>query len=90
MGKLTLIRITLPASSTSVTGLIRLVFLKIGMVDPHDSHFLNDLLPLPYNAATVARVASHIDQVQDTLGRQMLLENPSSYLAFAESDMDET
>ncbi|MDE0984945.1 MAG: DUF692 domain-containing protein [Yoonia sp.] len=56
----------------------------------HDSHFLNDLLPLPYNAATVARVASHIDQVQDTLGRQMLLENPSSYLAFAESDMDET
>jgi len=56
----------------------------------HDSHFLNDLLPLPYNAATLARVASHIDQVQDTLGRQMLLENPSSYLAFAESNMDET
>jgi len=56
----------------------------------HDSHFLNDLLPLPYNATTVARVASHIDQVQDTLGRQMLLENPSSYLAFTESDMDET
>jgi hypothetical protein len=45
---------------------------------------------MPYNTATVARVASHIDQVQDTLGRQMLLENPSSYLAFAESDMDET
>jgi uncharacterized protein (UPF0276 family) len=56
----------------------------------HDVGFLNDLLPLPYNAATVARVASHIDQVQDTLGRRMLLENPSSYLAFAESDMTET
>lgn len=56
----------------------------------HGTHFLNDLLPLPYTAATVARVASHIDQVQDTLGRQMLLENPSSYLAFAETDMDET
>lgn len=56
----------------------------------HDSHFLNDLLPLPYTAATVARVANHISQVQDTLGRQMLLENPSSYLAFMESDMDET
>lgn len=56
----------------------------------HDSHFLNDLLPLPYTARTVARVADHIDQVQDVLGRQMLLENPSSYLAFSESDMDET
>ncbi len=56
----------------------------------HDSHFLNDLLPLPYTQATVARVSDHIDEVQNALGRQMLLENPSSYLAFAESDMSET
>lgn len=56
----------------------------------HDGDFLNDLLPLPYTAATLARVASHVTQVQDTLGRQILLENPSSYLAFAESDMSET
>lgn len=56
----------------------------------HDSAFLNDLLPLPYTAATVTRIADHIDEVQTTLGRQMLLENPSSYLAFAESDMTET
>lgn len=56
----------------------------------HDAHFFNDLLPLPYNDATVARVAAHISQVQDLLGRQMLLENPSSYLAFAESTMSET
>ena len=56
----------------------------------HESHFLNDLLPLPYTAKTLSRVADHIDQVQETLGRQMLLENPSSYLAFAESEMDET
>lgn len=56
----------------------------------HDSHFLNDLLPLPYTAATLARVAAHIDQVQGFLGRRMLLENPSSYLAFAESEMPET
>lgn len=56
----------------------------------HDAAFLNDLLPLPYTAATLARVAGHINQVQDTLGRQMLLENPSSYLAFAASDMSET
>ena len=51
----------------------------------HDSHFLNDLLPLPYTAATLTRVACHIDEVQETLGRPMLLENPSSYLAFIES-----
>ncbi|QIE47104.1 DUF692 domain-containing protein [Pseudohalocynthiibacter aestuariivivens] len=56
----------------------------------HDSAFLNDLLPLPYTPATVVRVADHIDEVQSVLGRQMLLENPSSYLAFDESTMPET
>ncbi|NNF24041.1 MAG: DUF692 domain-containing protein [Rhodobacteraceae bacterium] len=55
----------------------------------HDSGFLNDLLPLPYTEATLARVAAHIDQVQDTVGRRMLLENPSTYLAFDESEMSE-
>ncbi len=48
----------------------------------HDSHFLNDLLPLPYTNATLARICDHIDQVQEVVGRRMLLENPSSYLAF--------
>ncbi len=56
----------------------------------HGAEFLNDLLPLPYTDATLTRVASHISQVQDVLGRQMLLENPSSYLAFAESTLSET
>ncbi len=56
----------------------------------HDSHFLNDLLPLPYTRATLNRVADHIDRVQDVVGRRMLLENPSSYLAFAESTWSET
>ncbi|MXQ08803.1 DUF692 family protein [Alphaproteobacteria bacterium GH1-50] len=56
----------------------------------HDSAFLNDLLPLPYTEATLARVADHIDEVQEVLGRRMLLENPSSYLAFDESTMSET
>ena len=56
----------------------------------HEAHFFNDLLPLPYTDATVARVADHIDEVQETLGRPMLLENPSSYLAFDESEMSET
>ncbi len=56
----------------------------------HGAEFLDDLLPLPYTDATLARVADHIDQVQDVLGRQMLLENPSSYLAFEQSTMSET
>ncbi|WP_170382566.1 MNIO family bufferin maturase [Ruegeria atlantica] len=55
----------------------------------HDSHFLNDLLPLPYTDATLTRICEHIDLVQDTVGRQMLLENPSSYLAFEESTWSE-
>lgn len=55
----------------------------------HDMGFLNDLLPLPYTKKTLARVAEHIDQVQDVLGRRMLLENPSNYLAFVESEMSE-
>ncbi len=55
----------------------------------HDSGFLNDLLPLPYTVETLARVCEHIDEVQTTLGRQMLLENPSTYLAFAESTWSE-
>ena len=56
----------------------------------HESAFLNDLLPLPYTAQTLNRVAEHIEQVQEVLGRKMLLENPSSYLAFSESTMSET
>ena len=55
----------------------------------HDGAYFNDLLPLPYIAATLSRVADHIDHVQAVLGRQMLLENPSSYLAFVETDMSE-
>ena len=56
----------------------------------HDSHFLNDLLPLPYTPDTLTRVADHIDALQEVLGRPMLLENPSSYLAFDESTLSET
>ena len=51
----------------------------------HDTGFLNDLLPVPYTAETLSRVCDHVDQVQSTLGRRMLLENPTTYLAFAES-----
>lgn len=55
----------------------------------HDTVYLNDLLPLPYTEETLYRVCSHIDEVQDTLQRQMLLENPSTYVAFAETSMSE-
>jgi uncharacterized protein (UPF0276 family) len=56
----------------------------------HDSHFLNDLLPVPYDEATLDRVCGHIDQVQETLKRHILLENPSTYLGFEASTMSET
>ena len=55
----------------------------------HDAAYFNDLLPLPYTAATFDHVAAHVAQVQDVLGRRMLLENPSSYLTFADSEMGE-
>ncbi len=55
----------------------------------HEGIYYNDLLPLPYTEATARRVADHIDEVQDTLGRQMLLENPSTYVTFGESSLDE-
>lgn len=55
----------------------------------HDDRFLNDLLPVPYTAQTLAQVVEHIDLVQTALGRQMLLENPSSYVAFVESTYSE-
>lgn len=56
----------------------------------HDDVFLNDLLPLPYTDATLARTVDHIDEAQTTLGRRILLENPSSYIAFESSKMAET
>jgi len=56
----------------------------------HGPTFLNDLLPLPYNTATLQRVCDHIDQVQAHLGRRMLLENPATYVEFAASTWDES
>jgi uncharacterized protein (UPF0276 family) len=55
----------------------------------HGGHFFNDLLPLPYDGATLARVCAHVDQVQEQLCRRLLLENPSTYLEFAQSTFDE-
>ena len=55
----------------------------------HGPVFLNDLLPLAYDMPTLNRVCEHIDQVQNTLKRPMLLENPATYLAFQRSTLDE-
>ena len=55
----------------------------------HGAAFLDDLLPLPYTTETLTCVARHIEEVQEVLGRRMLLENPSTYLAFAESTWSE-
>jgi len=55
----------------------------------HYSHYLNDLLPVPYDQTTLDRVCRHIDQVQERLQRPMLLENPSTYFEFARSNMSE-
>ncbi len=52
----------------------------------HNSH---DLLPLPYTAETLDLVCDNVDLAQTVLGRAMLLENPSSYLAFPEDEMAE-
>lgn len=55
----------------------------------HGDVFYNDLLPLLYDAATLARVCEHIDHVQERLGCRMLIENPATYVEFATSTMSE-
>lgn len=55
----------------------------------HDAAYYNDLLPVPYNRETLERVCDHIDEVQEVLARRMLLENPSTYVAFEQSTMSE-
>jgi len=55
----------------------------------HDGVYFHDLLPLPYTLQTLARVAEHIDEVQTALGREMLLENPSTYVLLTESAIPE-
>ena len=55
----------------------------------HETTYFNDLLPLPYTAATLRTVCEHIDEVQEALRRPILLENPSTYVAFQKSTMSE-
>ena len=50
---------------------------------------LHDLMPLPYTEEAVQHVADRVSQVQDHMGRQMLLENVSSYVSYGDSQMSE-
>lgn len=55
----------------------------------HGDIFFNDLLPAPYNVATLRRVCDHIDRVHERLGRRMYLENPATYVEFAGATLTE-
>ncbi|WP_337587329.1 DUF692 family multinuclear iron-containing protein, partial [Pseudomonas aeruginosa] len=56
----------------------------------HGTSYLDDLLPVPYTDETLNRICQHIDEVQTALSRQMLLENPATYIWFKESTWRET
>ena len=51
--------------------------------------YFNDLLPMLYTEKSLYHFADKVKQVQDYLGRQLLIENPSAYLQFEASDIDE-
>lgn len=51
--------------------------------------FLDDLLPLPYTEESLAVFAAHVAEMQDALGRRVLIENPSSYLRYTHSTIPE-
>ena len=55
----------------------------------HGGAFFNDLLPLPYDEASLARVCAHVEQAQAHLRCRLLLENPSTYLEFERSTLGE-
>ena len=66
-----------------------------GLVSEHlswsvfDGAFLNDLLPLPLNRDTLGAVAAHVGEMQEALGRQILVENPSTYVRARGDEMSE-
>lgn len=85
-----------PLDATHLAEIVRLTReLEPMLVSEHLSwgsaggRFTNDLLPLPYTEEALRHMVSRVDQVQAALGRQMLIENVSSYLQFAHSQIDE-
>ncbi len=57
-----------------------------GTIDGRNAH---DLLPLPYDEDSLAHVVARVQAVQERLGRQLVLENISSYIEFQASDLSE-
>ena len=55
----------------------------------HKGRYLHDLLPLPFTEESLKHVVERVQVVQDVLGRQILLENVSSYLTFSDSTLSE-
>lgn len=51
--------------------------------------YSNDLIPVPLVEETISLAAAHVDLIQNVLGRQMLVENPSCYVGFSNDEMDE-
>jgi uncharacterized protein (UPF0276 family) len=51
--------------------------------------YLNALLPLPYDAASLLAIAGNVQRMQDRLRRRILIENPSAYLRFKGAALDE-
>ncbi len=54
-----------------------------------DNIFTHDLLPIPYTKLSLKNFVNNIDQAQSLLNKKILIENPSSYLSFSESNMPE-
>jgi uncharacterized protein len=54
-----------------------------------DGLYFNDLLPLPYKEASLGAVIAHVDETQSALQRRLLIENPATYVRFAESTIPE-
>jgi uncharacterized protein len=51
--------------------------------------YLNDLLPLPYTEESLNLFCHHVEEVQEELGRRLLIENPASYLRYHDSSISE-
>lgn len=66
-----------------------------GLVSEHltwsmiDGSYLGDLLPVPYDHRTLTHLADRVSRTQDWLSRSILLENPSGYVRFTDTTMDE-
>lgn len=70
-------------------------WIEPGLVSDHlswssvDGRYLNDLLPLPYTEESLGHLCRRVDEVQAALRRRLLVENPSTYLAYGESSIPE-